>query len=166
MTKPLQQPHPQGLSCISAWGAATGDCLCPSPQASPHISQTLFCPGTSSSCLTSPNYFPSSFPREWILWERPGANSGFDRCLTWTDLKRVSWALSMRPAVCIVFKKGSSRTLPKTTEIGTLWPGTCHLIRTCRMSADLLSRKSKARPRVYRHNSGISAMREQSDGEI
>lgn len=123
------------------------------------------CPGISNSCLTSPICFPPSFPREWILRARPEANSGFDRCLTWRDLKHVTWALSMGPTACVVFKEGSFRMLPRTVEL-VLWPGMCHLSRSCRMPANLSPRKNKARPCVHRHSSGISVTRQQSDGEI
>lgn len=108
-------------------------------------SLALCCPDTSSSCLASPSCFPPSFPKEQILRARPGANSGFDRCLTWRDCKLVSWARSVGPAASVVWKSSFS-TFLRTTELGALWPGVCHHLW---MPANLSTRKNKARPCVH-----------------
>ena len=93
-TKPLSHLSPLGSAAFLPREQPLGRYLVPLLHRLLLASSlALCCPDTSSSCLASPSCFPPSFPKEQILRARPGANSGFDRCLTWRDCKLVFWRL-------------------------------------------------------------------------
>lgn len=126
-------------------------------------SQALSCPDTSSSCLTSPAVSLPHFLESKSF--KQGQEPILDLTGIWLGeissmfLEHSAWAQHL-----VLFPESPFRTLPRTRELGALWPEACHLIRMCRMPVNLSLGKYKAKPCVHGYV-WSPCMREQSDGK-